>query len=82
MLPGVGLHLEHFFMWPPKQVPFLTYLNFSLSPCLKEVMFKSCIAALIVLILYHIFGDPVLDMISHETGLILYNGGHSKGDKA
>ena len=37
---------------------------------------------LIVLILYHIFEDPVLDMISLETGLILYNGGHSKGDKA
>ena len=38
---------------------------------------------LIVLIyLYHIFGNPVLDLISHETGLIVYNRGHSKGDKA
>ena len=31
---------------------------------------------LIVLILYHIFRDPVLDRISQETDLFLDNGGH------
>ena len=37
---------------------------------------------LIVIHFIPYIGDPVLDLISQDSGLIVYNGGHSKGDKA